>query len=524
MKRRVTSLVAPPARGQRAPYRAAIRIAAACLLAGLAGCAAGPDYQRPAVPVATRYTATPVPARTASAAAPLGQEQALVESLAPDPQWWRALGSPALDLLIADAFEASPTLASVSATARQARELLAAHAGATRYPQVDSALGAQHLATSPASQGLSGEPRQFKLFAASVGLHYTVDLAGGNRRALEALAARADQRDVELAGARLALAANLATTAIVRARLAAQRDATAAIVRLQDEQLDLARARVRIGQAAPDEVSSLQAQVELTRAELPALRKQVQQAEHLLAVLAGRAPGAAVPAFTLADFTLPAALPLTLPSELVRTRPDILAAEALLHAANADYGMAVARLYPQIQLSASLGSQALTTGALFGGSSAVWSMVAQLTQPIFNRALPAEKRAALAAFDAAAANYQRVVLDALRNVADTLRAVEHDAQVLTALAAADAAAQASLQSMERQYRLGAASYLQLLIAQQQVQQTRRNMVAAQSQRLADTVALYQSVGRGTAVGREDAPASTRDKQNNNAKIDRHPNL
>jgi len=172
-------------------------------------------------------------------------------------------------------------------------------------------------------------------------------------------------------------------------------------------------------------------------------------------------------------------MPLVVPSELVRRRPDIQASEALLHAANADYGVAVAKLYPQINLSANLGSQALTTGTLFGGGSAVWGLVAQLTQPLFNPGLPAEKRAALAAFDAAAANYQSVVLESLRNVADTLRAVESDAQTLTALAAADMAAQASLQSVERQYRLGAASYLQLLIAQQQAQSIRINMVAAQ---------------------------------------------
>ena len=254
---------------------------------------------------------------------------------------------------------------------------------------------------------------------------------------------------------------------------------------------------MRIGQASPDEALSLQAQAEQTRAELPALRKQLQQTEHLLAVLAGRAPGTGgIPAFTLADFTLPVEMPLVVPSELVRRRPDIQASEALLHAANADYGVAVAKLYPQINLSANLGSQALTTGTLFGGGSAVWGLVAQLTQPLLIQGYPL-KRAALAAFDAAA-NYQSVVLESLRNVADTLRAVESDAQTLTALAAADMAAQASLQSVERQYRLGAASYLQLLIAQQQAQSIRINMVAAQAQRLVDSVALYQALGGGVS--------------------------
>jgi NodT family efflux transporter outer membrane factor (OMF) lipoprotein len=358
-------------------------------------------------------------------------------------------------------------------------------------------LGAQRQRINPSTLGQVGDAREFSLYNASVGVRYNLDLAGGNRRALEALAARADYRRYELEAARLSLAGNIATAAIARARLAAQTEATAAILRAQEEQLRITRERVRLGQAAPDETLALQTLVEQTRAELPTLRKQMQQTEHLLAVLAGRAPGAGgIPDFTLADFTLPTALPLVVPSELVRRRPDIQASEALLHAANAEYGVAVARLYPQINLSTNLGSQALTTGALFGSSSAVWSLVGQLTQPLFNPGLPAEKRAALAAFDAAAANYQGVVLEALRNVADALRAVENDAQVLAALAAADEAAQGSLRSVERQYQLGAASYVQLLIAQQQAQQTRLGLAAAQAQRLVDSAALYQALGGG----------------------------
>jgi NodT family efflux transporter outer membrane factor (OMF) lipoprotein len=477
-------------------------VAASCLVAGLiaaslSGCAAGPDFQRPSVPDGARYTATATGARTVSAATQFGEAQLLLEGLPIDAQWWRTLGSPELDRLIDEALQASPTLAAASANLRQAQELLAAHAGSTQYPQADALLGVQRQQSSPSSQGSSGDARQFSLYNASVGVHYQLDLAGGNRRALEALAARVDYRRFELNAVRLSLAGNIATAAITHARLAVQLEATAAIVRAQDEQLRLTHERVRIGQASPDEVLSLQAQAEQTRAELPALRKQLQQTEHLLALLAGRSPGeGGVPAFALTDFTLPAKLPLVVPSELVRRRPDIQAAEALLHAANADYGVAVARLYPQLNLSANLGSQALTTGALFGGGSAVWSLVGQLTQPLFNPGLPAEKRAALAAFDAAAANYQNVVLESFRNVADTLRAVESDAQTLIAVAAADAAAQASLQSVARQYRLGAVSSLQLLIAQQQAQQIRINLVAAQAQRLVDSVALYKALGGG----------------------------
>lgn len=473
------------------------KFAMAALVMVLAGCAAGPDFARPAVPAVAEYTAAPVPGPTESAPMRLGAAQRFNADLPVAAHWWRGLKSPRLDALIEGALTANPSLAAARATLRQAQELHAARAGSTLYPQANAGLGAQRQRMSPSALGQTGEAREFGLYNASVGVHYKPDLAGGNRRALEALAARADYRRFELAAAQLTMAGRIAGAAIARARLAAQIDATAAILRAQEEQLRLAGERVRLGQAAPDETLALQALAEQTRAELPQLRKQMQQTEHLLAVLAGRTPAeGGIPEFTLAEFTLPAELPLSVPSALVRRRPDIQSAEALLHAANAEYGVAVARLYPQLDLNANLGSQALTAGALFGGGSAVWSLIGQLTQPLFNPGLPAEKRAALAAFDAAAANYQGVVLDALRDVADTLRAVENDAQALAALAAAAEAAEGSLRSVERQYRFGAASYVQLLVAQQQAQQTRVGLAAAQAQRLADSVALYQAMGGG----------------------------
>lgn len=467
------------------------------LVALLAGCAVGPDFERPAAPDVAGYTAAPLPDRTAAAATALGQTQHFDLGAPVEAQWWRSLGSARLDAWITQALLASPTLAAAEATLRQAREVYAAQAGSTLYPQIDAGLNAQRQRLNPNMLGQSGDAREFSLYYAGIGVHYRLDLAGGNRRALEALAARADYRRYELEGARLTLAANIATSAIARARFAGQIAATQAMVHAQDEQLTLTRQRVRLGHAAPDDVSALQAQAERTRAELPALRKQLEQSEHLLAVLAGQAPGAArVPDFELEEFTLPAVLPLVLPSALARGRPDIQAAEALLHAANAEYGVAVARLYPQVELSANFGSQALTTGLLFGAGSAVWNVLGQLTQPLFDPGLPAAKRASLAALDAAAANYQSVVLDALRNVADALRAIDHDAQALVAWAAADAAARDSLDSIERQYTLGAASYVQLLIARHQAQQNRIQLIAAQAQRLAASAALFQAMGGG----------------------------
>ncbi len=462
----------------------------------LAGCANGPDFQPPP-PVPAGAEGAPASAQTASAATALGQAQHWSDRTDLEAPWWRQLGSPQLGALIDEALAASPTLAAAQATLRQAQELQAAQTATLQLPRLDLAAGSQRQRTSPGAQGQEGPAREFTLHSATLGVQYTLDMAGGNRRALEALAARTEHRRYQLAATRLGLAASVTTAAIAQARLAAQSEALQAVVENQAQQVALARERVRLGQASPDEVQGLLALQEQARATLPQLHKQQQQTGHLLAMLAGRAPGAAaLPSFTLQDFRLPEQLPHVIPSDLVRWRPDVQAAQALMQAASAEHGVAVARLYPQIRLSASLGSQALSTGALFGGGAAVWGLVGQLTQPLFNPALPAERRAALAALAAAAANYQAVVLEALRSVADAMRAVESDAQALAALARADAAAQGSLQSVERQHALGSVSYVQLLVAQQQVLQARSNLVAAQAQRLADSALLFQAVGAG----------------------------
>jgi NodT family efflux transporter outer membrane factor (OMF) lipoprotein len=472
--------------------RAALPLVLAALLAG---CAAGPDYPTRA-PLADN--ALPQPASTASgSSSAFGAAQSRRADMDLEAPWWQQLGSPALDALIAEALHASPTLAAAQAQLRQAEELQGAQDRATQLPRVDLGVGSGRQHLSPSAQGLPGDGRTFSLHSANVGVQYQLDLSGGNRRALEALAARTDYRRYQLAGARLDLAARLANTAITQARTTAQAEVLEAIAHNQESQSALARERVRLGQAMPADEQALQAALEQTRASILLLHKQTVQTGHMLAVLAGRTPGAApLPAFTLQDFSLPAALPQVLPSELVHQRPDIQAAEALVRAASADHGVAVARMYPQLRLSASLGSQALTTGALFGGGSAVWGLLAQLTQPLFDPALPAQQRAALAALDAAAAQYQVVMLDALRSVADALRAAEADAQVLGALVRADAAAQASLQTTQQQLKLGAASDLQWLVAQQQALQLRSSLVAAQAQRLADSAALFQAVGAG----------------------------
>ena len=459
----------------------------------LTGCTTGPDFKRPVAPAVEGYLSTPLAAHTANAL----ESPRVLEGGWRNPHWWQEFASPKLDNLIDDALHRSPTLAGSLATLRQAQELYAAQTGSTRYPQVAANAGIQRQRSSSSASGMADDSREFSLYNAGVGVKYNLDLAGGNRRAAEALLARADYQQYQVDGARLTLIGNIVTSAITQARLSEQIQTTETILRIQEEQLGLTREKIRLGQAAPDDVLAMQTLVEQTRAGIPLLRNQLQQNNHLLAVLAGRAPGEKeLPSFALDEFTLPNDLPLIVPSDLVRVRSDIQAAEALLHAANAEYGVAIANLYPQINLSADLGSQALTTGALFGGNSMVWSLVGQLTQPLFNPGLPAKKRATLAAFDAAAANYQTVVLESLREVADVLRALENDSQRLTALSAADLAAQKLLDSMRRRYDLGATSYFELLTVEQQSQQTKIDLIEVQAQRFVNCAAFYQAMGAG----------------------------
>lgn len=467
----------------------------------LTGCAVGPDFQRPPAPTVTGYSSEALPAQTTEAPGHLGNAQqiGLVDQISPD--WWRVLASDKLDALIDQALHASPTLAAAQATLRQAEENYTAQAGSTLYPQIDVNLSGQRQRFNPTSTGQTGETRTFNLYGASLGARYNFDFSGGNRRALESLAARTDYQHFQLQATRLTLIANLATTSIRQAQLASQVEATAAIIKAQEAQLEIVRLQLELGHASQDEVWVLQTQVEQTRASLPPLRNQFEQTRHLLALLAGQPPGTGdLPSFTLHDFTLPESLPLIVPSELVRQRPDIQAAEALLHAANADYGVSTANLYPRISLSANLGTQALSSGSLFDSGSLAWGLIGQLTQPLIDPGLPAKKRAALAAFDAAAANYRQTVLEALRQVADALRAIDNDALALAAQTRAKASSQAAANSMQHRQTLGAASHLQVLIAQQQSRQIQLSVIAAQAQRLIDTVVLYQAISSGASPG------------------------
>jgi len=441
-------------------------------LAVLTGCTVGPDFHRP--PGALQPGWADLPA-----------------------QWWTLFHSAPLDQLVRTGLEHSPTLAQARARLVQAQEEFKAQAGADRYPKVDASLAATRQKMDLAALGVTSvpSPGPFTLYNASVSVSYTLDLFGGNRRALEGLAAKVDYQRFEWEAARQTLVANIVLSAIRQGSLRAQAEALEALLAAQSRQLDITRARFQAGGVSWLDVQNQGLLLEQTRAMLPPLARQRAQIDHQLAVYLGQEPSGANPGLDLATLQLPE-LPQSLPSALARQRPDILAAEALLHQASAGIGVATANLYPQLTLTGSLGSERTSAGDLLGGFN-IWSLGGSLAQPLFHGgALRARKRKAVAAYDEAAAGYRQTVLQGLREVADALSALDADARTLAAREAVAGHARAGGRVAMQQYQLGGISELALLDAQRQLLQAELDRVAATADRFTDSATLFQALGGG----------------------------
>ena len=451
------------------------------------GCAHDP-VKPPEVPTADQYTPTPV------------TEERLAAGKDLPPQWWTLFRSPALDGLVRQALEGSPTLARAGAKLRQVQEDLSARGGATRYPKLDARLSANRIDLNPQSAGLQlvPIPTPFNLYLASVGVSYTLDLFGANRRELEGLQAGVDYQRYELEAARLMLAGNVVTAAIREASLREQIAATEEIVLAQERQLAITERLVQLGTAARADAVAQRLDLAQTRALIPDLQRQIEQLRHRLAVYIGQPPGAAkLPEFRLGELQLPAELPLSLPSELARQRPDIRAAEALLHQASARVGVATANLYPQITLSANVGSLAATGSDLFSSGAGFYILGASLTQPLFHGGeLEAKRRSAIAAYEQAGAAYQEVVLQGFQNVADVLRALEADAKKLKERSEAVTQARTYYDITSARYQAGGVSYYFLLDAQRRLHGALIDRTQALADRYADSAALFQALGGG----------------------------
>jgi NodT family efflux transporter outer membrane factor (OMF) lipoprotein len=462
----------------------------------LTGCAVGPDFRLPDMAVPGQYTATPLPAQTAGtpSESTAAQRFAFAENL--PGEWWNLFRSPALDSMIKQGLADSPTLSAAQAALRKAEEDLRAVSGSILYPAVNANLQAGRQRTSGNVD--TGPSDTFNLYNASVSVSYTLDLFGGGSRQREVYQAQVDYQRYIFEATYLTLTANIVTTAIQEASLREQINSTQDILATQQKQLDVLKKQLELGAVPKTVVLSQETELAMTKAGLPLLEKQLDLTRNALFVLIGQFPGdGKLPEFHLDSLHLPESLPVSLPSLLARQRPDIRASEALLHQACAGVGVATANLYPQIVLSGGYGVQAISTNLLFNGQSIIWNLGAGLLQPIFRGGeLTARRKSAIAAYDQATAQYRQTVLMAFQNVADVLRALEADARTLQAQSEAQTAAKTTLELIEKQYELGAVSYLALLIARRDYTKTRINVVVAQAQRYADTAALFQALGGG----------------------------
>ncbi|MGB8418209.1 efflux transporter outer membrane subunit [Paraburkholderia sp.] len=465
----------------------------------LCGCAVGPDFQPPGAPDTQTYTHEAQPAVTDAASGVAGASQTFVAAEHATPMWWKQFQSDALDRLVELALQQSPSLTLARAKLIEARENYNAQFGATAFPTVDATVSGVRQRVDIAAFGIPNVPNQgpFTLYNASASVSYALDIFGGNRRALEALMAQVDYQSFEFEAARLSLAGNVVSTAVRRASLKQQIALTQRLADTQAQQLKITEGRLAAGGVSQLDVRSQRTLLAQTRASLPPLATQLAQTDHQLAILLGMPPSKAdFGDLTLDSLHLPDTLPLTLPSTLARERPDIRASEALLHQASANVGVATANLYPQFSISAGIGSERTNIQDVVSGLN-IWNFGLNLTQPIFRGGeLRAKKHSAQAAYDAALADYQQTVLQALQQVADTLTALQNDAHELQARDEAAQQAQASLLIAQAQYSAGGVSQFGLLDTQRQVLQAALDRTRAQADRFADTAALFQSLGGG----------------------------
>lgn len=473
------------------------------MTAALSACAIGPAYVKPEAPPVAAYTAQPMSPTLPSPAGGVPGAQELALGAAVPAKWWESFGSPALDEVVTRALERNPGLEAARQTLEQAQYNLKAAQGVF-YPQVGLGLSGERVRTSGAESGGRVGANLFSLYTGQVSVSYFPDVFGLNRLVAESAGAQVDVARDQLAAAQLAIAGNAANAALELAGLDARIDAIQKSIDDLKAVLDLIRTQYRYGAVSQREVATQASQLASTEAQLPPLLLARDQLRHLLATLAGEYPAQATqpPALRLSELHLPPRVPVGLPSALVRTRPDILAAEAQLRAANAQVGEAVARLYPNLVLTGDFGSAANTAGDLFSAASRIWSVAAAAAYPLFaGGTLEAQKHAAQAAYRALFADYQNTVLGAFRNVADALRALERDAAALEAQGRALDAASTGFRLAREQYQAGAVDYLALLTNEVQYQNARVAYVAAQTQRYVDTVALYVALGGGANAAR-----------------------
>ncbi|HZT89495.1 MAG TPA: efflux transporter outer membrane subunit [Stellaceae bacterium] len=465
----------------------------------LAGCTQGPDFASPAPPKTKGYTASgealPGMAESGGKGEAPAQHAEIGARVVND--WWTLFRSPELNRIVKQALADSPNIAQARATLAQAQEQTIAAAGRL-LPQADFAAGVGRQAVAVQPNGTKRHPVPTDVFSIGGTVSYALDIFGGLKRQVEAQEALADVSQYQLAAADLALTGNVALQAITVASLRAQIKTVEDILAEDEKNLNLVKTAQAAGTGTLVDVTNAQSQLDADRTLLPPLHQQLSVARHALAVLVGQTPGDwSPPDFDLSALTLPKDLPVTLPSQLVRNRPDILAAEAQLHVASANIGVATANLYPNVTLNGSIAQDATQLGRIFTGQYSGWSIAANLAAPVFHGGtLKAQQRAAIDAYQAALAGYRQTVIQSFGQVADALQALAHDQEAVASQSQALATAQEALRLARLSFSNGNTGILQVLDAERLAQQAQLGVVRAQAQRYLDTAQLFVALGSG----------------------------
>ncbi|KIH84185.1 efflux transporter outer membrane subunit [Pseudomonas batumici] len=454
----------------------------------LAACAVGPDYKAPSASLSQHYDQQ-AEQRLGVAGNPPGEQHIdLGKKLNGD--WWSAFHSPKLDQLVRRAIDGNLELVAADATLRQAASSVAAAEGAL-YPQVG--FGAQ---AGRQRVHVAADPSVANFYTVGPQVDFDLDAFGGNKRRVEQQEAFADLQKHRYEAAYLTLTGDVASQALLLASANAQMEAVEKLLANDARNLELVRMAHLNGSTTQIDVSLAETRLAQDRTLLPPLAQQRDSARHALSILAGKGPADWIaPDFALAEFVLPANVPVSLPSEMAHDRPDILQAEADLHMASAAVGVATANLYPHVSLSASLAQ-----AASGNGGAALWGFAAGLAGPIFDGGtLRAERQAAVDGYKASFAGYQQTVIKSFGQVADTLQAINHDAQENQAQQDALGAAETSLRLNQQAYAQGENSILQVLEAERAYEQALLGQIRVKTAQYLDTVRLFVALG-GNSVG------------------------